>query len=204
MRFEAIRILRTKAIAAMCGFFLTVGGSSFVCSQPLPRLNGLHVGFVRNDYYKLNYMSFGYERQLMPRFSLGGTFALSPSHPTTAYYRQRIFMDFALDARYYFALRRQKSMSGFFVGLCLSHLENYHHINSLQFDQQRQYYTAIGTIIGYQHAIGEPFRLSGGIIYGYHPRTADISYDATGKVLDRFIARGDLNLSFFIRMGFTL
>lgn len=137
-----------------------------------------------------------------------GSLGLNPGEP---FWREPITflraigaLHLSVELRWYVAMRREKDMSGLFVGPAAVHeIWIYSHDHPLV-DYSIGSYTSIGLTLGYEHAFGERARLSFGVVPAF-PKLMNINWYASNEgSVDRVTRFEGYNLQTFARFGWVL
>jgi hypothetical protein len=140
--------------------------------------NGLMLGILQNADGNGN-LTVTYERSIFDHIS--GLVTIGSVLPKNGI-NQIKFTRFhlSLEGRYYFALRRNLPMSGFFVGPYISYSESYAWYADLKKTAFRDYYSTIGIGLGYQQLFWNRFRICGEIMPAYPGKFISEGWDRNG------------------------
>ncbi|MEM6273568.1 MAG: DUF3575 domain-containing protein [Bacteroidota bacterium] len=146
--------------------------------------NGIGIALITNAG-EVTVPIISYERLLKPRLSAVASIGAAPPKKGI---NGISFLHYhlSLEARYYFALRRDSPMSGFFVGPYASFTESYSWYRDVNRKAIRRYLSSIGIGAGYQQLIRERIRISGEIILAYPGKIISERWDRQGFRRARF------------------
>jgi hypothetical protein len=187
--------LMVTLLALPLGLFGQLRDSSRTC---------IHVGYYRDIVNTYEVATAAYERSLTPRISANASIGINPisksDYPIPVW---RFYWSAGLELRYYFALRRQYLLSGFFFGASLRHNHLGFYFNHTSNPYLRSYWNSLGPELGYQQVIGSRLRIGGGISMGFYPRMIEEGYDAQGNPRGRIVWPHNYTYSYFFRIGFS-
>lgn len=119
--------------------------------------NTLFIGINQDANGNANPL-INYERALIGKWS--GLVSVGCIPPRNAINERKfIRFQFSIEGRYYFAIRRNFLMSGFFVGPFASYSETYVWYTDVNRTASRSFFSSIGATLGYQYTIGNRVRL---------------------------------------------
>lgn len=146
--------------------------------------NGIGIALITNAG-EVTVPIFSYERLLKPRLSVVASIGATPPKKGI---NGISFLHYhlSIEARYYFALRRDLPMSGFFVGPYTSFTESYAWYREVNRKATRDYFSSIGVNVGYQQLFWQRFRISGELMLAYPGKFVSEQWDQWGLRRSRF------------------
>ncbi len=189
--------------------FLAIFGLLFVYTNSfsqiasMPGGTNIKVGYLRCNHGE-NLFSISAERQLFQNLSAELKFGGNPFLGNKSSTNDIFDFHFSASARYFFALRRDMALSGFYTGAFygVDRLNFY----GPKFSPKTGFFksSTLGTQLGYQHRIGSRFVVDGGLQLGYHLKSRYIENDANGNFQEEYKMgngfSGNLHLAFGVML----
>lgn len=140
--------------------------------------NAISLGIIQNADGNPN-LTLSYERRILDHFS--GVATLGSIPPRRGINQIRFTrIHFSVEGRYYFALRRDLPMSGFFIGPYVSYSESYAWYADVQKTAFRDYYSTIGICLGYQQVVWDRLQICGKFMPAYPGKFISEGWDRAG------------------------
>jgi hypothetical protein len=165
----------------------------------------IHLGFLRNTVDPFSEATVSVERNVWRRISLLASLGINPtSEKGYIFPIWRFYWQVSVEGRYYFALRRNYLMSGFYAGLYLCHDNKSFYYDNTWNPYYHEYFSSLGPLIGYQHAFGHRIRAGWGFTTVFYPKQYADSYDPQGHLVGRTVWPANYTFYTFLRIGITL
>lgn len=148
-------------------------------------------------------MAAAFERSIGTRLGIQGSLGVNPVYGNGPGFWPLV-LHLSVEARYYFALRRDRLMSGFHVGPYLHHERLALYYNSSSVPYARSYWSGIGLALGYQHAFGDQFRIGTSLVYSYGPKFISEGFTKERRLLFRNVWLHNRAVYLSVFIGLTL
>jgi hypothetical protein len=166
----------------------------------------VYLGFYRNHYHAFTEGAISIERVLpFPRLSVVGTIGLNPiSRRDWILPVWRLNWMLAAEFRYYFAARRQKTMSGVFAGVLVAYDHVGYYYDGTFSPNLIAKWFSFGPTIGYQHRVGARLVVGFNFATAIYPRYSTEVHDSLGNLNYKNISGFGWQYYTFLKVGFRL
>jgi Protein of unknown function (DUF3575) len=164
----------------------------------------ISLGLCRNHLHLFSAGSISLEHVLpSTKVSIVGSLGLNPvSRKSWKLPLWRLNWQVATELRYYFALHRKRSMTGFFAGLLVAYDHVGYYYDGSTSPNLIATWFSIGPLLGYQHAFGNRFVAGCSFATGFHPAYGTRIYDDHGTITYKYVSGFGWQYYTFLRLGY--